>query len=218
MGFYHVGVLKALMENHLMPRVIGGSSAGSIVCAMVGTRTDEECQTEMFLGQGTHAPGHSGTLNFNFFRPMPTTAQEEDEQQQQQQQKRKGNLVLQDPKRTWQVFVPIGLRTFTSFLYDIMTGSRRPQDAFMNDTNHFRNIVKGNIGNFTFQEAFDRTGRILNIVVTRKYIIVWQSCSLFGLITWVCVERYGLFGKLTAYIFFLSSTQQRKMRVTHRGC
>lgn len=144
-----------------MPRVIGGSSAGSIVCAMVGTRTDEECQTEMFLGLGTNAPGHSGTLSFNFFRPMGSTT--EDEQQQ------KGNLVLQDPKRTWQVFVPIGLRTFTSFLYDIMAGSRRPQDVFMNDTNHFRNIVKGNIGNFTFQEAFDRTGRILNIVVTRKY-------------------------------------------------
>ena len=38
LGFYHVGVVKALMENRLMPRVLGGSSAGSIVCAMVGTR------------------------------------------------------------------------------------------------------------------------------------------------------------------------------------
>jgi len=27
------------MHNRLMPRVLGGSSAGSIVCAMVGTRT-----------------------------------------------------------------------------------------------------------------------------------------------------------------------------------
>ena len=38
LGFYHVGVVKALIENRLMPRVLGGSSAGSIVCAMVGTR------------------------------------------------------------------------------------------------------------------------------------------------------------------------------------
>ena len=29
LGFYHVGVVKALMENRLMPRVLGGSSAGS---------------------------------------------------------------------------------------------------------------------------------------------------------------------------------------------
>ncbi|CAB9518892.1 Patatin-like phospholipase domain-containing protein [Seminavis robusta] len=152
LGFYHAGVVKALMENHLMPRVIGGSSAGSIVCAMVGTRTDEECLEGMLQGKGTHAPGHSGNMNFNFFRPMPV----------------KGTLALQDPKRTWQVFVPIGLRTFTSVVYDVLTGNRRPQDAFMNDTNHFRNVCKGNIGNFTFQEAFDRTGRILNIVVTPK--------------------------------------------------
>ena len=151
-----MGVARALMENNLMPRVIGGSSAGSILCAMLGTRTDEECMKEMFLGIGTHAPGHSGILNFNFFRPMPV-------------EKGPKNLALQDPKRTWQVFVPIGLRTITSVIFDIFTGSRRPQDAFMNDTNHFREVCKGNIGSFTFQEAFDRTGRILNIVVTRKY-------------------------------------------------
>lgn len=155
LGFYHVGVVKALMENNLMPRVIGGSSAGSILCAMLGTRTDEECQEEMFQGKPTHAPGHSGTLNFNFFRPMPIKGSET-------------ATTIVDPKRTWQVFVPIGLRTMTSVIYDVLTGNRRPQDAFMNDTNHFRSICRGNIGNFTFQEAFDRTGRILNIVVTPK--------------------------------------------------
>lgn len=157
LGFYHVGVVKALMENHLMPRVIGGSSAGSILCAIIGTRTDEECQEQMFKGLPTYAPGHSGILSFNFFRPMQVTGSAASE-----------NLALQDPKRTWQLFVPIGLRTFTSVLYDILTGYRRPQDAFMNDTNHFREVCKANIGDFTFQEAFDRTGRILNIVVTPK--------------------------------------------------
>lgn len=157
LGFYHVGVVKALMDNNLMPRVIGGSSAGSILCAIIGTRTDEECQEEMFKGLPTHAPGHSGQLNFNFFRPMPI----------------KGSMTpkapaLQDTKRTWQLLVPIGLRTMTSVLYDVFSGNRRAQDAFMNDTNHFRQVCKANIGNFTFQEAFDRTGRILNIVVTPK--------------------------------------------------
>ena len=137
-GFYHVGVVKALMDNNLMPRVIGGSSAGSILCAIVGTRTDEECQEEMFKGLGTHAPGHSGTLNFNFFRPMQVKGSLASR-----------NLALQDPKRTWQVFVPIGLRKMTSVIYDVLTGFRRPQDAFMNDTNHFRSVCKANIGNFT---------------------------------------------------------------------
>ncbi|EEC43916.1 predicted protein, partial [Phaeodactylum tricornutum CCAP 1055/1] len=113
LGFYHTGVVKTLMENRLMPRVIGGSSAGSLVCAMIATRTDEEC-------------------------------------------------------RTLQGLVPIPLRHFSAVLYDIVTGNRRPQDMLMNDTEHFRACVRACVGNFTFQEAFDRTGRILNIVVTPK--------------------------------------------------
>lgn len=68
LGFYHVGVVKTLMENALMPRVIAGSSAGSIVCAMIGTRTNEECLNDLFNVEGTHAPGHYGMMKFDFFR------------------------------------------------------------------------------------------------------------------------------------------------------
>ncbi len=42
LGMFHLGVIKALWENGLLPRVLSGSSAGSIIAAMVGTRTDEE--------------------------------------------------------------------------------------------------------------------------------------------------------------------------------
>lgn len=165
LGFYHAGVVKALMNNDLMPRVIGGSSAGSIVCSMIGTRTDEECHRDLYNVEGTNAPGHYGRLMFNFFSPVRKPSS----------QHAKSDLgeVLQnsagafkDAKRTWQLLIPIGLRDFTSFLYDIVTGSRRPQDALKSDTQHLRDCCKTNIGNFTFQEAFDRTGRILNIVVT----------------------------------------------------
>ena len=48
LGFYHAGVVKALVENKLMPRVIGGASAGSILCAMIGTRTDDELNNDLF--------------------------------------------------------------------------------------------------------------------------------------------------------------------------
>jgi TAG lipase/steryl ester hydrolase/phospholipase A2/LPA acyltransferase len=41
-GMNHVGVLKALFEERLLPRIISGASAGSIVCAVLCTRTDEE--------------------------------------------------------------------------------------------------------------------------------------------------------------------------------
>eukprot|EP00955_Chlamydomonas_euryale_P025510 269138-Chlamydomonas_euryale.AAC.1 len=37
-----MGVCKALFENHMLPRVLAGSSAGAVVCGIVATRTDAE--------------------------------------------------------------------------------------------------------------------------------------------------------------------------------
>lgn len=42
LGFFHCGVVKALNENNLLPTVVSGASAGSIIAAMVGTRNQEE--------------------------------------------------------------------------------------------------------------------------------------------------------------------------------
>ncbi|MGH8454508.1 MAG: patatin-like phospholipase family protein, partial [Nevskiales bacterium] len=42
MGFFHVGVVKALREQGLLQRVISGSSAGAMVAAALGTVKDEE--------------------------------------------------------------------------------------------------------------------------------------------------------------------------------
>ncbi|KAL2890482.1 Lipase 4 [Ceratocystis lukuohia] len=41
-GMLHIGVLKALHEADLLPRIISGASAGSIVCAVLCTRMDSE--------------------------------------------------------------------------------------------------------------------------------------------------------------------------------
>ncbi|CAB9522298.1 Patatin-like phospholipase domain-containing protein [Seminavis robusta] len=176
LGFYHVGVVKALMENNLMPRVIGGASAGSIVCAMVGTRTDEECIHDLFHLRGTFAPGHSGMIHLEFFRPL--LFEESKQQKRNKQQHHKSGELFQvyhntagafhDPKRTWQLYMPVGLRQAASTIYDILTGDRRASDLVMHDTEHFKAVVKANCGNFTFQEAFDRTGRICNIIVSPK--------------------------------------------------
>jgi predicted acylesterase/phospholipase RssA len=42
LGFFHAGVIKALTENKLMPKVISGASAGSIMAGLIGTRKDDE--------------------------------------------------------------------------------------------------------------------------------------------------------------------------------
>ncbi len=42
LGAFHIGVVKALWEQDLLPQVITGSSAGSIIAATLGTHTDDE--------------------------------------------------------------------------------------------------------------------------------------------------------------------------------
>ncbi|MCB1689618.1 MAG: DUF3336 domain-containing protein [Halioglobus sp.] len=42
LGYFHFGVLKALIEQKLCPVVISGASAGAFVAAIVGTRSDKE--------------------------------------------------------------------------------------------------------------------------------------------------------------------------------
>ena len=167
LGFYHVGVVKTLMSNRLMPRVLGGSSAGSIVCAMIGTRTDEECDRDLFNVRGTDAPGHSGKLAINFFRPLGGEDGKAGPKRSDISEVYHNTAgFMQDAKRTWQIFIPIGLRKLSSSVYDILTGNRRPQDLLMNDSEHLSECIRVNVGDFTFQEAFDRTGRILNITGT----------------------------------------------------
>ena len=41
-GMFHIGVAKVLHEEKLLPTVISGSSAGSVVAAVLGTHSDEE--------------------------------------------------------------------------------------------------------------------------------------------------------------------------------
>ncbi|XP_019444014.1 PREDICTED: triacylglycerol lipase SDP1-like [Lupinus angustifolius] len=45
LGASHVGVVKTLVEHKLLPRIIAGSSVGSIMCAVVATRSWPELQS-----------------------------------------------------------------------------------------------------------------------------------------------------------------------------
>ena len=44
LGLFHMGVIRELELHNLMPRVITGSSAGSIVAGIIATHTDEEME------------------------------------------------------------------------------------------------------------------------------------------------------------------------------
>ncbi|KAJ8570400.1 hypothetical protein K7X08_037372 [Anisodus acutangulus] len=53
LGAFHVGVVKTLVEHKLMPRIIAGSSVGSIMCSVVATQSWPELQS--FFEDSWHA-------------------------------------------------------------------------------------------------------------------------------------------------------------------
>jgi predicted acylesterase/phospholipase RssA len=47
MGNYHFGHVKALLACNVLPHIISGTSAGSVVAAFVCTRTDAELERDL---------------------------------------------------------------------------------------------------------------------------------------------------------------------------
>lgn len=45
LGFFHAGVVKSLLEHDLIPEVVSGASAGSIIAGLIGTRQRDELLT-----------------------------------------------------------------------------------------------------------------------------------------------------------------------------
>lgn len=171
LGLYHIGVMKALHDSNLLPRVISGSSVGSIICAMVGTRTDEELH-DLFDPEGN-------SIKLNFFPPN-------------------GGSV----KRKF-------TRLFT-------------QGVLM-DIKILKKCVKANVPPLTFQEAYELSGRIINIVVspasgsgnqdtlrllnylTAPNVLVWSaalaSCAIPGIYAPVeLMKKDEKTGKLSPYM------------------
>jgi predicted acylesterase/phospholipase RssA len=114
LGLNHIGVVKCLHENQLLPRIISGASSGSVMASLVCTKTNYELPS-MFDA--------------------------------------------------------------TSFRLDIFERRGEPDSPFKRlqrlmlsgqlfDVNILQDAMKANLGDITFQEAFNRTRFILNITVS----------------------------------------------------
>ncbi|OAA36834.1 Acyl transferase/acyl hydrolase/lysophospholipase [Metarhizium rileyi] len=145
-GMTHIGVLKALFEQQLLPRIISGASAGSIVCAVMCTKTDEEIP--------------------ELIRDFPY-----------------GDLAVFESEDS-----NVGV---LGHMRRLLT-----EGSWSNIENLTR-VMRGLTGDITFQEAYNRTRRILNICVstasiyelprllnyvTAPNVMIWSavaaSCSL----------------------------------------
>lgn len=118
-GMMHAGVVKTMFEADVLPRIISGASAGSIVCAVFCTRTRDEVPEviEGFPHGDLAVFGEDG----------------------------KEESILDHVKRL-----------FT--------------EGSWSDIRHLKRVMRGMLGDITFQEAYNRTRKICNISVSTESI------------------------------------------------
>ena len=56
LAFFHIGVIRALLDAGVLPRVISGSSGGAVVAAFAGTKTDAELRTMLTVDAEGNLP------------------------------------------------------------------------------------------------------------------------------------------------------------------
>lgn len=141
LGFYHSGVIKALAEQNLLPNVIAGSSAGSIVAGTIGVRTDDEI-TEFFSNETN--------VYLNFLGPNLT----------------KQDMTDYAPSLLAPLEHVLPASSYATLKETLVLFNRFMDKGYVLDTAILRDALRTNMGDYTFREAYDRTGRITNITVT----------------------------------------------------
>ena len=63
-GMFHLGILSVLLEFDILPKIIGGASAGSLTSALIGTNTKEELLY--------HSKNNFLSLNLTAFDNLPS--------------------------------------------------------------------------------------------------------------------------------------------------
>lgn len=157
-GIFHIGVVVTLIESSLLPRIISGSSAGSIIASIICSHSNEE--TLSILTDIMQR-------DFHIFEDGEFTEEKIEERSNFKKMLKNLSHLLK-----------------YGTLFDI--------DSLRNTMLHF-------VGDLTFREAYNRTGRILNITVSPTSIheqtrllnyltapncLIWSavcaSCSLPG--------------------------------------
>lgn len=170
LGYYHMGLARALYNQRMLPNVISGASAGSLIVALIGTRTDDELE-ELFEN--------------------PTESFRSDHFAFGWQAKPIDSPVLD----TIRSCLPDSIAYWADMAYCLLFW----QKGLLLDIDHLKSVIIHNCGIYTFQEAFDRTGRIINVTVspennydpprllnylTAPHVCVWSaalaSCAIPG--------------------------------------
>ena len=171
MGVYHLGVVDVLRTAGLLPRVVSGASAGSIVASLVCCRSDAELQ-DVFAAIETQrarnlSPDQVDGLEARA-RPCAVYFGEDAEATGLKRRASRDALSLLGSKvDTVYRLDFFRWRSAASLKEMYLEGNGRSfhEKSILNG-DHLADVIRADVGgDLTFQEAFDKTGRILNIPV-----------------------------------------------------
>ncbi|RUS18843.1 acyl transferase/acyl hydrolase/lysophospholipase [Endogone sp. FLAS-F59071] len=145
-GLYHIGVVKALNQHGLLPRIISGTGVGGLIAALICIHTDDELPV-----------GISKLIDIRFVISLDSYCIYESVKIGIQPQAEGINLKAFTKKGT----KGNTRRKITRFL----------KHGYLMDIKVLEECVQANVGDLTFEEAYAKTKRILNISVssTRKF-------------------------------------------------
>ncbi|CAK7201132.1 triacylglycerol lipase [Sporothrix eucalyptigena] len=139
-GACHLGVARALFLRGLLPRIITGTGTGALIAALLGTHTDEELP-DLLNGVG---------IDLSAFDAVA--------KRKQQREENDGDKDHGSSFSFSHTF-----RTRYETLHRRLT--RFWNEGYFLDVTVLEQCVRDNAGDVTFEEAFRRTGRTLNITV-----------------------------------------------------
>lgn len=147
MGLNHLGVVKGLLDQDLLPKIVCGTSAGALVASIVGIFDDAE------LSQILHTDG----------------------------------LINPITRR------PFSFRYFDDRVSLVRRLKRFVKKGYIQDVKMLQDCLRKNYGDLTFEEAYNKTRRILNITVcplrspsdpplllnylTAPHVLIWSAAS-----------------------------------------
>lgn len=134
-GLCHIGIVKALHLHGLLPRIITGTAAGALIAALVGIHTEDELLT--FLD--------SDAIDLSAF--------ERRQREGSVDSVNSGNQFLSSNE---------GNGWLETMIRRVKRYLRR---GYFLDVEVLEECMRANVGDLTFEEAYARSKRILNITV-----------------------------------------------------
>ncbi|KAL8376538.1 hypothetical protein RB595_007573 [Gaeumannomyces hyphopodioides] len=152
-GMCHLGVVKALFLRGLLPQVITGTAVGALIAALVAVHTDEEL------------PGvlSGDAIDLSAFTPTSgkSTPSAADADSSPSIAGSIAGLVVS----VLCACAPLSSSSTRRWMTLLRRLRRFTEKGYFLDVDVLERCVRDNVGELTFQEAFRRTGRVLNITV-----------------------------------------------------